>query len=131
WLYGVAYRTALRAKTMIAKRQSREKQVSEMPDCAAHAASPWSDVQPLLDQELNALDDKYRVPVVLCDLEGLSQREAAKQLGWPEGTLMTRLARARQTLAKRLRNRGVVLSAGALAAILAQDTASAAMPTPL
>src|ERR1051325_680229 len=113
WLYGVAYRTALRAKTMIAKRQSREKQVRDIPECAAPAEPGWNDLKPLIDQELNALADRYRVPVVLCDLEGMSQREAAKQLGWPESTLMTRLARARQMLAKRLLRRGLVLFAAA------------------
>ncbi len=131
WLYGVAYRTALRAKSMIARRQAREKQVSELPDCAAPTASPWSNLWPLLDRELHALADKYRVPVILCDLEGQSQREAARQLGWPEGTLMTRLARARRMLAKRLNRRGVALSAGALATLLAQNTLSAAVPAPL
>lgn len=131
WLYGVAYRTASRAKTMIAKRQAREKNVSTMPNCEAPPEIAWSDLGPLIDQELNALDDKYRAAIVLCDLEGKSQRAAAKQLGWPEGTLMTRLARARKTLAKRLSRRGVALSVGALTTLLAQNGACAAAPGPL
>ncbi len=131
WLYGVAYRTALKARSMIAKRQAREKQVHQMPECAAPPETAWSDLQPLVDQELNRLGDKYRVPVVLCDLEGKSQRAAARQLGWPEGTLMTRLARARRLLAKRLSRRGVALSAGALATLLTHNGACAAVPATL
>ena len=101
WLYGVACRTALKAKGVAAKRRAREKQVDDMPAKEVHDEKVWSDLKPLLDRELDRLADKYRVPVVLCDLEGKSQREAARQLGWPEGTLMTRLTRipptARQT----------------------------------
>jgi hypothetical protein len=102
-----------------------------MPDCAAPPEPAWSDLGPLIDQELNALADNYRVPVVLCDLEGKSQREAAKQLGWPEETLMTRLARARQMLAKRLSRQGVALSAGALAMLLTKNGAAASVPATL
>jgi RNA polymerase sigma factor (sigma-70 family) len=131
WLYGVAYRTARKARSMIAKRQAREKQVPEMPEAAARPEAAWSDLRPRIDQELNRLADKYRVPVVLCDLEGKSQRDAARQLGWPEGTLMTRLARARRMLARRLSRQGIALSAGALATLLAHNAASASPPLTL
>ena len=96
WLYGVAYRTALKARSMIARQRVRERQVTEMPE--PEAAEPddcWRDLQPLLDQELSRLPDKYRVPIVLCDLEGKTGKEAARQLGWPEGTVASRLARGR------------------------------------
>lgn len=131
WLYGVAYRTALKARSIANRRRAREKQVVEMPAKEVHDAQIWHDLQPLLDNELNRLADKYRVPVVLCDLEGKSQREAARQLGWPEGTLTTRLTRARQILAKRLTKHGLALSAGALALALSQNAASAAAPVTL
>jgi RNA polymerase sigma factor (sigma-70 family) len=131
WLYGVAYRTALKARSMIARRRAHEKQVLEMPDAAARPEADWSDLQPRIDQELNRLADKYRVPVVLCDLEGKSQRAAARQLGWPEGTLMTRLSRARLMLAKRLSRQGIALSAAALATLLAQNAAAASLPMTL
>ena len=131
WLYGVACRTALKAKAAADKRKAREKQVAELPAKEVRDEQVWHDLRPLLDCELNRLADKYRVPVVLCDLEGKSQREAARQLGWPEGTLMTRLSRARQMLAKRLNRQGLMLSAGGLALMLSQNEASACAPAPL
>src|SRR5207245_1336309 len=91
----------------------------------------WHDLQPLLDQELARLGDKYRVPIVLCDLEGKTRKEAAEQLGVPEGTINSRLARARAMLAKRLTRHGGALSAGALGTLLTQQGASACVPASL
>jgi RNA polymerase sigma factor (sigma-70 family) len=128
WLYGVAYRTALGARTANARRRAKER---EMPRREALDEDIWSKLRPLLDHELSHLPDKYRVPIVLCDLEGKSRKDAARQLGWLEGTLSGRLARARVLLAKRLAARGLALSGGALASSLSSSTALAGVPTPL
>jgi len=126
WLHGVAHQTALKARSLAAKRRAREKQVLEMPQPQAAEADLWSDLQPLLDQELSRLPDKYRAIIVLCDLEAKPRREAAQQLGCPEGTVASRLARARALLAKRLVKRGVVVSAGALAIVLSEKASACA-----
>jgi len=130
WLYGVAYRTALKARMVLARRRSREKQVDTMPEPTAPSSSPvvWTDLQPVIDEELARLPDKLRLPVVLCDLEGRPQREVAKHLNVPPATLATRLASARRTLATRLTRRGVTLSGGALAGLLGTHAAASAVP---
>ena len=99
-----------------------------MPEPAAVEQDLWNDLRPLLDQELSRLPDTYRAVIVLCDLEGKTRKEAARQLGLPEGTVGSRLARARTLLAKRLTDRGVTLSGGSLAAVLAQNAVSSAVP---
>ncbi len=128
WLYGVAHQTALKARATAAKQRTRERQVAEIPEPKAVRQEVWQDVRPVLDRELSHLPAKYRAPVVLCDLEGKTRREAALQLGVPEGTVAGRLARARDMLAKRLTRHGLAVSAGSLAAALAQGTASAFPP---
>lgn len=129
WLYGVAYRTALKARAVLARRRSREKQVGAMPEPAAKPPPDvWADLQPVIDEELNRLPDKLRVPVVLCDLEGRPQRQVAAQLKVPPATLATRLAAARRVLAARLTKRGVALSGGALAAVLGERASAAVVP---
>src|SRR5262249_5280021 len=129
WLYGVAHQTALLARRTAARRRAREVQVTGMPDIEAVQQDQGPDLRPLLDDELSRLPDKYRAVIVLCDLEGKSRKEAARQLSWPEGTVAGQLARARAMLAKRLAQRGVTLSGGALAAVLSQEVASAGVPT--
>jgi RNA polymerase sigma factor (sigma-70 family) len=129
WLYGVAHQTALKARATVARRKGRERQVAEMPEPTVSEQELWHDLQPLLDQELGRLPDKYRVVIVMCDLEAKTRKEAARQLGCPEGTVAGRLARARAMLAKRLARHGLTVSGGALAAILSQNVASASVPT--
>jgi RNA polymerase sigma factor (sigma-70 family) len=128
WLHGVAYRTALRARTMNARRRAREQQARELarPDPATDDG--WQELLPLLDRELDRLPERYRVAVVLCDLEGRTRREAARQLGVPEGTLSGRLTRAHRLLARRMARYGLAPMAGALAALLGRDAASAGVP---
>ena len=127
WLYGVARQAALQARTA-ARRRAREKQVAQMSDTEA-PQDRWADVRPILDEELSRLPDHYRAVIVLCDLEGRTRKEVARQLGCAEGTVASRLARAREMLARRLAARGVALSGGVLAAVLSRSVASAGVPT--
>jgi RNA polymerase sigma-70 factor (ECF subfamily) len=131
WLYGVAYQTAMKARATTSKRRAREKQVPEMPEPQGDREDRRDELLPLLDQELSRLPEKYRLPIVLCDLEGKTRRQAAEQLGWPIGTVSGRLSRARAMLAGRLTRRGVTLSSGSLAVLLSQGSASAGVPLPL
>jgi RNA polymerase sigma factor (sigma-70 family) len=123
WLHGVAYRTALEARSAAARRRVKEATVlprTVVPD------EPWVELWPVLDEELGRLAEKYRTVIVLCDLEGKTRREVARQLGCAEGTVASRLARGRGILAKRLARRGFTGSCVALA--LANGAASAHVP---
>jgi RNA polymerase sigma factor (sigma-70 family) len=113
WLYGVAYRTALEARG--AARRRREKEANVAPRAEA-VEDPWAELRPALDRELANLPEKYRVAVVLCDLEGRTRKEAARHLGWAAGTVASRLARGRALLAKRLGRPDAALAVGSLAA---------------
>lgn len=126
WLYAVAYRTSLEARAVKARRQSRERTVEQLPEPTQSPREP-RDWIVLLDRELHSLPESYRAALVLCDLEGWPRKEAARQLRTPEGTLSSRLARARALLARRLKRHGVTLSAAAVASLLAQS-ASASVP---
>jgi RNA polymerase sigma factor (sigma-70 family) len=128
WLYGVAYRTSLKAKLSAERRRRREgKADMRNPNLPADR----DELQSLIDEELSRLPDKYRAVIVLCDLEGKTRRQAAEQFRCPEGTVAGRLARARTLLAKRLTQRGVVLSAAALAGHESLHIASAGVPASL
>jgi RNA polymerase sigma factor (sigma-70 family) len=130
WLYGVAHQTALKARETAAKRYARERQVVDMPEPTVKDAPDLSgELQAVLDQELSRLPDKYRVGIVLCDLEGKTRKEAARQLGLPEGTLAGRLTRGRAMLAKRLARHGLAVTGGTLSAWLSRTAASASVPT--
>jgi membrane fusion protein, multidrug efflux system len=125
WLYRVAYRTALEARARIIRRRGKEQQVNELPDPAVEPDEERPELLASLDKEIDRLPDKYRVPVVLCELEGRSRKDAAHLLGVPEGTLSWRLAQAKKMLAQRLSRRGLAVSGAALAAAMAPGTTSA------
>jgi RNA polymerase sigma factor (sigma-70 family) len=129
WLHGVAYRTALEARTLRARRLAHETLVPQLPDPVATPRQTEPDWQPLLDEELSRLPDKYRSALVLCDLEGRSRKEAAEQLNVPAGTLSSRLATARKLLAQRLGWRGLACSAAFLVGV--PTAVSAAVPAAL
>jgi RNA polymerase sigma factor (sigma-70 family) len=129
WLYGVAYKTALKAKAMNSRRRVKEREAGEARGRSA-TDDPCESLLEILDSELNALPEKYRAPIVLCDLEGLSYREAAARLRCRQGTLSGRLTRARALLARRVSSRGARVTSAALAALLARG-ASATVPPAL
>jgi RNA polymerase sigma factor (sigma-70 family) len=124
FLHGVAYRVAMTAKRAAARRRLRERQTPgrDQPSSSLEAAS--REVQTLLHEEIDRLPVKYRVPLLLCCVEGMSRAEAAQLLGLKEGTLWSRLAEARGRLRSRLARRGIdlfaVLSATALTTVAAQ-----------
>jgi RNA polymerase sigma factor (sigma-70 family) len=109
WLHGVACRVALRARETAARRRQHEQAAARPADAVAPADSgaETRDLRRVLDEELVRLPDKYRIPLVLCYLEGLTHEEAARQLGWPLGTLKGRVQRGREQLRGRLVRRGL------------------------
>ncbi|MBI3407320.1 MAG: RNA polymerase sigma factor [Planctomycetes bacterium] len=126
WLYGVAFRTACKARTLANRRDYYERQAAAMPSPTSSFDPNWREMRALLDEELQTLPFKYRAPLVLCYLEGFTNEEAALRLGWPIGSMSYRLARGRELLRGRLnrRNRNHAVPAGMFALFL-QQTASA------
>jgi RNA polymerase sigma factor (sigma-70 family) len=139
WLYGVAYRLAREARGRLARRAARERAATDLRDARPERPMPADpadevcrrEVRLAVDEELCRLPEKYRAPLLLCDLAGKSHAEAARELTWPAGTVKTRLARARSLLRARLTRRGVALSGAALAAVMGSMGASAAVPPAL
>ncbi len=131
WLHGVAHHVAIKAHAVNGRRRSRERQVTTMPEPAMRQESPGDDLRGLIDRELSRLPAKYRVAVILCDLEGVGYKEAAVRLGWPVGTVSGRLSRARALLARRLTRRGLAFPAGMLAIVMGEEAVSASVPAPL
>jgi RNA polymerase sigma factor (sigma-70 family) len=128
WLHGVAHRLALEAKVQGSRRQTYERQAADMRSTSDDSQENWRDLQETLDAALRQVPEKYRLPLLLCYLQGKTQEEAARQLGCPLGTVRSRLARGRERLKEVLERQGVCLSAGALVAGLAGSAASASVP---
>jgi len=129
WLYGVAYRVALRARADAARRRHHERQVADMgPSEPAHDES-WRELRPVLDAELSRLPEKFRAPLILCYLQSKTNEQAAQELGWPVGSISKRLAEGRDLLRERLSHRGITLSAAGLGTVLAHNAATAAAPS--
>jgi RNA polymerase sigma factor (sigma-70 family) len=129
WLYGVAYRVGARARATRARRRARERPVIDLPAPEKASEVIWSDLRPVLDKEVNRLPAKYLVPFVLCYLEGKTSEEAAGLLRSPKGTILSRLATARERLRCRLTRRGITLSAGLLSATLCRHARAVLSPS--
>ncbi len=131
WLYKVAYRIALRARSTIVRRRTQERAAIQSAPPPSPGEVLRRELGEVLDEEVQRLPEKYRAPVLLCYLQGRTNEEAAQQLSCPTGTVKIRLMRARDLLRKRLERRGVGLTLTALTALLLENTASAAVPAAL
>jgi len=119
WIYGVALRVAKKDRARTARRRVVERR-------AADARSGWpnndlehAELRSVIDEEVAALPERFRMPVILCYLEGLRHDEIAQRLGCPLGTVESRLSRAREQLRARLTRRGLAPTASAFALVLA------------
>ena len=130
WLHQVACRTASCLRTTVIRRRQHEQRCAEKDATrSVEVGTPRDpDLDAAVHEEVNRLPEKYRAPVVLCDLEGRTHQEAARFLGWPIGTVKSRQSQGRRLLRDRLVRRGLGLAvAGAVVESLRQ-TAVAAMP---
>jgi len=125
WLHAVAYRTSVKARQSAARRRAHQLQLLSLATVPAPEEKPWIELRPLLDEELNRLPEKYRAPLVLCFLEGKSHQQAARELGWPSGSMSRRMNRARELLRRRLARRGLTLSTGLLFLLIARNAGAA------
>jgi RNA polymerase sigma factor (sigma-70 family) len=131
WLYGVAYRVAVKARANAARRSAHERQAASMPRAESNPDAEVRELRAVLDEEINHLPEKYRAPLVLCYLEGKTNEQAATMLGCPLGSMSWRLARGREMLRQRLNRRNLAFGPMLFPPLLAQQTASVTMPSAL
>ncbi len=132
WLYGVAYRTALKARQSTFRRHAREHRAAVPETRAGEGAATVErdDLGAALHEEINRLPARYRAPIVLCYFEGRTHDEAAAALRWPVGTVRSYLSRARDRLRSRLTRRGLA-PAGWIRAASIETVARAEVPAAL
>jgi RNA polymerase sigma factor (sigma-70 family) len=130
WLYTTAVHLARTARTAAARRQAHERRAAREPMTEPPPSLTPDEFRAVLHEEVSRLPENYRLPVLLCHLEGLTHDEAAAQLGWPVGTVRSRLSRARDRLRVRLERRGVTLAALAVGT-LTGTVAEAVVPASL
>ena len=116
WLLGVAGRVSAKARSAGRRRSIAEQKVGLSQDVATQESppEPWAE----LYDELERLPERYRLPLILCHMEGLTYEQAAVRLGCPVRTVQTRLARGRERLRGRLARRGLGPAAELMAAAL-------------
>jgi RNA polymerase sigma factor (sigma-70 family) len=112
WLHRVAHRVATRSRLSAARLREHEQRAAAVRPTLVCERGDWDEILSLLHEEIDRLPERYRVPVVLCDLQGVTHEKAARHLGWPVGTVKSRLGRARELLRGRLYRRGLGLPAG-------------------
>lgn len=131
WLHGVALRVAGKARTSAYRRSALERRVMAMRQPERELPREQTDLEEVLDQELRKLPEKYRAPLVLCYLEGKSNEEAARELGWTQGMVRGRLFRGRDMLRHRLARRGFAAVTAVSLANTMTESAPAAIPPAL
>src|SRR5262249_29651056 len=130
WLYSVAYHLASRLRLQSARRRQHEREAATMQAGNAGEGVDWQQLGRVLDDELERLPEKYRMPLLLCYLHGKTRDEAAEQLGWTLGEVQGRLERGRDLLRDRLARRGLAPSPALLPSLLPPGDLSAAAPPP-
>ncbi|MBA4187152.1 MAG: hypothetical protein C0467_03955 [Planctomycetaceae bacterium] len=132
WLHGVAYRTALKSRGRASRRQQVESDyAAEFTRRSKTDHLEVTDLLSVIDEQLSSLPEKYRTPLVLCGVQGMNKTEAAERIGVPEGTVSSRLARAREMLRERLARRGMIAPAATIAALFTAETLQASVPLAL
>jgi serpin B len=126
WLHRVAFRVALRARREAIQRSMLQPLDFDPVTPTAPEDAAWADLRPVLDEEINRLPVRYRAPFILCYLNGMTNEQAARELGCPKGTVLSRLSRARAKLRRRLTRRGLALAAGCPIVVLTERAAPAA-----
>ncbi len=128
WLHGVALRVAKKERSKGARRQLIERQAAK--DAIGPPGDPnEAELRSVIDEEIRRLPERYRLPLVLCQVEGLRHDEVAHRLGCPVGTIESRLSRARQQLRVRLTRRGLSPSASIMSGALRPLGLNAVAPT--
>jgi RNA polymerase sigma factor (sigma-70 family) len=114
WLHRVAYRTSCCARSADARRRRHERRAAEIAVTSPSGAEVrlGDEIARALHEEVDRLPERYRVPIVLCDLEGRTCEEAARYTGSPVGTVKSWRARGRERLRERLSRRGITVSEG-------------------
>ena len=125
WLHGVAARVSMRARSQAARRTQVEPGAGDLTEVPDWRTSTDSEVAAIVDQEVERLPAKYRSPIVLCYLQGLTHEDAARQLNWPVGSVKGRLARARDLLRSRLLRRGIAPAAAILGSSIGREASAA------
>ncbi len=110
WVYGVASLAARKLRLTRLRRLNHEQVVYPLPDSSTPEQEMDPTLLPAVDEELGRLPEKFRLPIVLCGLRGLTTKQAAAELGWPVGTVASRLSRGRAELASRLGRRGIAVA---------------------
>jgi RNA polymerase sigma factor (sigma-70 family) len=124
WLHGIALRTALKARVAATRRHTHETRAAGQRPLLFAPPAPMGDIGAVLDEELSRLPAEQRTAFLMCDVQGLTRRQAARHLGWAESTLSSRLTAARERLARQLSRRGITLSLAGLTAAVSGSLAA-------